>query len=164
MRINKSHATAPAFTLIELILVMALLGILMAIAVPNLARSLRDRKLDDEAKRFLAATEYCRSEAVSQGIPMVLWIEPSTGHFGVRTKDGYIPVHDRSKEFSLNEDVHFEVPDSNSSSFIAAEMAPDGTIDSTSVDSVQLIDRFHTSATVNKTDDDLGYELAKPSQ
>ena len=65
-----------AFTLIELVLVMVLLATLLAISAPTLSRSFKGRALEQEAVRLLAATVYAREEAVSQSLPMTLWIDP----------------------------------------------------------------------------------------
>ena len=74
---NDRGAARPsnAFTLIELILVMAMLLIVLGIAFPSLKRFFRGRNLDSEARRFLSLTQYGQSRAVSEGFPMVLWID-----------------------------------------------------------------------------------------
>ena len=86
MQRNNPSPIAPGFTLIELIFVMALLTVVVGFAAPSLARSMRQRNLDGEATRLLAATEYARDEAVSQGVPMTVWINPDTQRFGVEPK------------------------------------------------------------------------------
>ncbi len=57
---------ARAFTLIELILVMALLLIVIGVALPSLKRFFHGRNLDSEARRFLSLTRYGQSRAVSE--------------------------------------------------------------------------------------------------
>src|SRR4051812_32393951 len=84
---NPTHSSG--FTLVELILVMVLLTVIVGFAAPSLARSMRQRNLAGEAARFLAATEYAREEAVSQGVPMTVWINAETQRFGVEPKSGY---------------------------------------------------------------------------
>src|SRR5437667_3469223 len=66
------HYQRRAFTLIELILVMALLVIVMAVSAPALSNFFRGRTLDSEARCFMSLTRYGQSRAVSEGIPMVL--------------------------------------------------------------------------------------------
>ena len=61
-----------AFTLVELLLIMALLVVVLAVAAPMLSSSMRGHGLNGEAVRFVALTEFARSEAISQGVPMVL--------------------------------------------------------------------------------------------
>src|SRR5437773_775638 len=45
-----------AFTLVELILVMALLGIVLAVSAPSLSNFFHGRTLDSEARRLMALT------------------------------------------------------------------------------------------------------------
>ncbi|MCX6930914.1 MAG: prepilin-type N-terminal cleavage/methylation domain-containing protein, partial [Verrucomicrobia bacterium] len=67
------HAPS-AFTLIELILVMALLTIVISLTAPSLSKFFRGRTLDSEARRLLALTRSGQSRAVSEGMPMDLWV------------------------------------------------------------------------------------------
>ena len=71
------------FTLIELILILALLVVITSIAVPAMARFIRGRALDTEARRLVALMHLAQSRAVSEGAPMVLWINVPTGGYGV---------------------------------------------------------------------------------
>src|SRR5688572_7854706 len=47
-----------AFTLVELILVMAMLVIIIAVSAPSLSKFFRGRVLDSEARRLLSLTRY----------------------------------------------------------------------------------------------------------
>ncbi|NJM55576.1 MAG: prepilin-type N-terminal cleavage/methylation domain-containing protein, partial [Verrucomicrobiae bacterium] len=58
-----------AFTLIELMLVMALLIVTTTFLAPQLSEFFRGRSLDSEAKRFLALTRLAQSRAVAEGVP-----------------------------------------------------------------------------------------------
>ena len=78
-----------AFTLIELILVMAILTMSASITVPTLTRFFRARTLDSEARRFLALTRNGQSRAVSEGLPMNLWVDPDLGRFGLEAEPSY---------------------------------------------------------------------------
>ena len=78
-----------AFTLIELILVMAILTISVAMTAPTLARFFRGRALDSEARRLLALTRYGQSRAASEGIPMDLWINAQLSSFGLEAEPSY---------------------------------------------------------------------------
>src|SRR6516162_6663029 len=69
----------PAFTLIELILVLALLVIITSIAAPTMSRFIRGRALDSEAQRMMALMHAAQSRAVSEGAPMMLWLDEKTG-------------------------------------------------------------------------------------
>src|SRR5215208_5956593 len=134
--------TVTAFSLVELIIVMGLLAVVAALAVPLLSGSVRQRTLNDEAMRFLSLVEYCRDEAVSQGVQMTVWIDPNGHNLGVEPKTGYDGVDGRSREYTTHPDVTFE-PDKIKKSgrtLIAVECAPDGSLSSSSVQTIRLVD------------------------
>ena len=81
-----------AITLIELTLVMALLLIVFGVALPSLKGFFRGRSLDSEARRFLSLTRYGQSRAVSEGVPMILWMRPRQGTYGLEQEPGYSEV------------------------------------------------------------------------
>ena len=74
------------FTLIELILVMAVLTIVVSIGAPALSRFFRGRDLDSEARRFLALTRYGQSRAISEGVPMILWFDKNERTYGLKAE------------------------------------------------------------------------------
>ncbi len=160
---QKSDQTSPGFTLVELILVMALLAVVAAFSAPSLARSLRQRNLDGEAARLLAVAEYGRDEAVSQGVPMTVWIDPKAQRFGVEPKTGYDGDASRARTFDLNADIHFEIDRTATQNGVVEimEFAPDGAPSSTSIDAVRLVDRFQALVTVARTSDGWAYEIVK---
>jgi len=166
MRVNDPTQTKTAFTLVELIIVMALLTVVMAIAVPSLSRSMKQRNLDGEATRLLAATEYARDEAISQGIPMTVWIDTEGRRYGIEPKEGFTGDETRVREFSVDPDIGFEIANAVVKSGIveAIEFEPDGTPALTNVQSVVLKDRFNSVLTVAQTTDGLGYEIVKEAK
>ena len=78
-----------ALTLIELIVVMALLAIVIAIGAPRLARFFHGQTVAEEGQRLLALTRYGQSRAASEGLPMILWMNPANGTYGLRVQDGF---------------------------------------------------------------------------
>lgn len=159
----QKNSRSPGFTLVELIIVMALLALVTAFAVPSLSRSMRQRNINDEAARLLALTEYARSEAVSQGVPMSVWLDPKGQRFGVEPKTGFEGDVARDKEFSLNPDIHFEVELAATRDGVAdaVEFSPDGAPASSSIGTIKLVDRFDATVTLSRTADKWGYEIAK---
>ena len=163
------HILHPAFTLIELVLVMALLVTLLALAVPSLSRSLRQRNLEQEASRLLAITEYGRDEAASHGVPVMVWLDPENGHFGVEVKKGFDADAVHAKEYVLNgSDLKFDPPEGGVASpvqghgFNVAEFAPDGTLDTASVQALHITDApRHSSISLTQTTDGYGYQINK---
>jgi len=161
---NDSARASQAFTLVELILVMALLATLLAVSAPLLSRSFKQRALDQEATQLLAATEYARDEAVSQGVPMSVWIDVPNGACGVQAQIGYEGDASREKTWFLPPDVRFdsiEAATDQNGHVIAAQFDPDGTLALESLDSIRLIARTNESITLTQTEDGWGYEIVK---
>jgi type II secretion system protein H len=98
-----------AFTLIELILVLALLAMAVAVAAPALSRFFSGRTLDNEARRLLALTRYAQSRAVSEGMPMLLWLRPETRTYGLRAETAFTEEDARAVEYELDGSLRFEV-------------------------------------------------------
>src|SRR3954462_714543 len=94
-RSNKQHA----FTLIELILVMALLMIVLAVSAPSLQGFFKGRNLDAEARRLYSLTSYAQSRAVSEGIPMLVWFDTRQRMYGLRAASSYLPIDPKAVEF-----------------------------------------------------------------
>ena len=155
---------AGAFTLVELILVMALLCVILGIAVPSLSRSMRQRNLIQEGTRLLGMTEYARDEAVSRGVPMAFWIDAGAGRFGVRAMPGYEDAGARSKEFALIDGVHFDAektPLAAAGEADAAEFLPDGTLDPSSQTALRIEDQSKSGVEIEQMKDGSGYEIVK---
>jgi len=113
---NKKHAkawtTSNAFTLVELILVMALLIMAAALVTPQLSKFFGARDLDSEVRRFVALTRYGQNRAVSEGVPMLLWIDTKAGKYGLQQETGYTDGDTKSEEFSLADGLHIGVENS----------------------------------------------------
>ena len=106
---NHESCRVPGFTLIELILVMALLLIVVGVALPSLKGFFRGRNLDSEARRFLSLTRYGQTRAVSEGVPMVLWMDPRRGAYGLQQQAGYTDGDSNAVRFGLSEELRMEV-------------------------------------------------------
>src|SRR5690242_18091711 len=91
-----------AFTLIELILVMAILTMAVSVTAPVLSNFFRGRSLDSEARRLLALTHAGQSRAVSEGLPMDLWIDATQGTFGLEAEPSYENSDPHAVQFTLD--------------------------------------------------------------
>lgn len=142
---------------------MTLLAVVAAIAVPSLSRSMRQRNLDEEATRLLALTEYARNEAVSQGVPMIVWIDATGQRYGLEPKSGFDSDETRARDYDMNPDVQVEVDKIAASGGVveAIEIEADGAISSSSVESIRLVDRFNEAISISRTTDRWSYELVK---
>lgn len=163
-----------AFTLIELILVMALLVIVIAVASPSLSRFMRGRTLDSEARRFVSLTRYGQSRAVSEGVPVVLWINTRQGSYGLRQEAGYTEQDAKAVDFLLGKDLRVEVAGLPAQLGPLAQaratrqtdpntpmlrFPPDGFIDETSPQSVVLRDQSGESIWITQSRNRLNYEI-----
>jgi prepilin-type N-terminal cleavage/methylation domain-containing protein len=156
----------PAFTLIELVVVMALLVILLGVSEPSLARSFHGRDLTQEALRLLAVTEYARDEATSTGAPMVVWVDADSGEYGTKAKTGYEDSGARSKEYTLHDGLKFQGTTTSTKTSgqekDAVEFEADGTLDPSSVMSLEIVNRTNETVQIAQTKDAWGYEIVKP--
>ena len=97
------------FTLIELILVMALLTVVISLTAPRLSRFFHGRTLDSEARRLLALTRSGQSRAVSEGVPMDLWVDTEQGVFGLEAEPSYETSDPKAVDFELDSGLQLEV-------------------------------------------------------
>ena len=178
---NAKDRRPRGFTLIELILVMALLTSVIALAAPSLSRFFRGRALDTEVGRFLALARYGQSRAVSSGLPMVLWIDRTEGEYGLREADGFgmeagqvrigtgrdtNEQEDRKPmEYRLAKDLSFDIDNDEriTNGVAAIRFSPDGSIDETSLLLVYIRDRDDAVVPIAQSRNRLHYEIADPS-
>lgn len=62
------------FTLIELMLGVALLGVLLAIGIPSFGDMMRTNRLASQVNEFTATLNFARSEAYKRGLPVVVCV------------------------------------------------------------------------------------------
>jgi len=106
---SRALARPGGFTLVELMLVMALLVIVVGVAFPSLQNFFRGRTLGSEARRFLSLTRYGQSRAVSEGIPMVLWIDARERTYGLQAEAGYLDTDGKAVQFELDDGLDVAV-------------------------------------------------------
>lgn len=58
---------ARGFTLIELVVVLAIVAILLRVATPGMSRSVAARAMNAQSSEFMAALRFARSEALTRG-------------------------------------------------------------------------------------------------
>ncbi len=151
---RSTELLSAGFTLIELILVMAMLLIVLSLTAPSLAVFFRGRALDSEARRFMTLTHYGQSRAVSEGVPMLLWVNSQQGRYGLEAEFTAAGFDGKSVEYPLAEDLSIEVELSPVRSLVTSpfeqtsamatrnraqiRFSPDGFISETSPRSVRL--------------------------
>jgi type IV fimbrial biogenesis protein FimT len=152
-----------AFTLVELILVMAILAVVMALSAPSLSRSLRERALEQEAARFQALTLFARNEAVSEGVAMAIWIDPGAKRYGLEPKSDY-GGNSLRRDYGMDPDVEVEVVSANrvgTNPKHAIGFTPSGVPDTQSAEAIRLTDRFGSTRLIQRREDLAGYQIVK---
>ena len=141
-----------AFTLIELIHILALLVIITSLAAPAMSRFIRGRALDSESRRLFALMHAAQSRAVSEGMPMMLWVDQKNGAYGVQEeatgKNGKNAKAGDPKAEDLTVDSTLQIAVLNVgmgapttfNNLPAIRFLPDGTVDENSPQTVQLGD------------------------
>jgi type II secretion system protein H len=158
------------FTLIELILILALLVIITSLAAPATANFIRGRALDSEARRLFALTHIAQSRAVSEGVPMMLWVDQKNGAYGISAemagKPGSKKSDPQAEDLKLDSTLQIAALNVGSgapttfNNLPAMKFLPDGTVDENSPQTVQLGDSagFMRWLLLNKTR--TGYEVS----
>lgn len=104
---GRKHAAVPlperGFTLIEVIVVVALIAILMSMAVPSLATFQRNSELRATASGFLAAVQSARAEAMKRGVDtyMVPVTNKNDDNNGNNWANGWLIYADNDRSQSL---------------------------------------------------------------
>ena len=70
-----------AFTLLELMLVLAIIAIIVGMAVPSMHAFGEGRRTNQCADQILALTHYARTQAITNGVPYRLNLNPYDGTY-----------------------------------------------------------------------------------
>lgn len=134
-----------AFTLVELILVMAILSVVVTVAAPSLGNFFQGRKQESEARRILSLIRYGQSRAASEGIPTILWFDVKKGTYGLELMPGYSAFEDTKYiELEMDSDLQMNVRYSvmrsinRTRSLPAIVIEPDGSFDQTSPEYIAI--------------------------
>jgi general secretion pathway protein H len=80
------------FSLFELVLVLLLLGVSLAVVLPNLNRGLQDREVRSSALGLAAAARELRSRALTDGVPQRLVLNlPENSYLMARAAEVRLP-------------------------------------------------------------------------
>lgn len=88
---------------------MAVIVIVASIVAPKMSRFFQGRTLDNEARRFITLTRYAQNRAVSEGIPMLVWMDEKNRRYGAEAQPGYLEKDDKAVEYDLATDLEIEV-------------------------------------------------------
>jgi prepilin-type N-terminal cleavage/methylation domain-containing protein len=165
------------FTLVELIVVMAMLAAIMSVAAPRLSRFFAGRGLDLEAGRLLALTRYSQNHAVSSGYPMVLWIDVNQGAYGMREQSTFRPGDqtlqsrmtfldeysaERPLQYFLAKDLelYLDNQERHTNGVATIIFYPDGSIDENSLKLFFIRDKDQKAVPLVQTRNRMHYEIS----
>jgi type IV fimbrial biogenesis protein FimT len=160
------HAARSGFTLIELILVLALLVIITSIAAPAISHFVRGRALDSEARRLAALMHAGQSRAVSEGAPMMVWIDEKGGAYGLSAETSGQDGDPKAEVLNVDSTLQMTVQTATGADvtvkfkdFPAIKFMADGTVDENSAATLKLTDTagFSRWLVLNKLR--TGYEI-----
>jgi len=154
------------FTLIELILVLALLVIITSMAAPAMSNFIRGQALDSEARRLMALIHAGQSRAVSEGLPMVLWVDDKHGAYGLQAETTGRNGDPKAENLALDASLQIAVVNTGSAGTTkfgglpAIRFLPDGTVDENSPQTLRLMDAKGHALWLIESRDRNGYEIS----
>ena len=154
-----------AFTLIELILVLALLVIITSLAAPAMSRFVRGRALDSEARRLAALMHAGQSRAVSEGAPMMLWVDEKAGSYGLEAETSGANGDAKAENLAVDSTLILAVAGAVAATPVTFKDLPaikflaDGTVDENSPQTLKLTDSAGFSRWLMEATNHNGYEI-----
>jgi type II secretion system protein H len=126
MRRRRTHR--PAFTLLELVLVLMVIATVLAMAAPSMRGWHKGSKLKDAAAEFITLTELARTRAVSSTRVHRLTIAAGSGRcfLVVQNGQGFDEIRDELSGFSLPEGYQISMSDSTGARRDSVDFFPTG--------------------------------------
>jgi Tfp pilus assembly protein FimT len=163
---------------------MTLLVVVVGLAAPTLGNFFRGRTLDSEARRLLSLTRHAQSRAVSEGVPMVLWVDATRRSYGLEADSSYTERDTKAEEYSVDQTLQIEAiivsvantaamrptisgtttTSSQHRNLPGIRFQPDGSVEANSPQLVQLTDRNGASLWLAQSTNRLSYEIRNNSK
>ena len=153
------------FTLIELLLILSMLVIITSLAAPAVANFVRGRALDSEGRRLFALIHAGQSRAVSEGLPMILWVNPKQNAYGLQAETTGKDGDPNAEVLPLDSTLTISVQNGSVmtpttfNDLPAIRFQPDGTVDINSPQILQLTDIVGVSRWLVESVGRTGYEV-----
>ncbi|HEX3890042.1 MAG TPA: GspH/FimT family pseudopilin [Verrucomicrobiae bacterium] len=154
-----------AFTLVEMILVMVLLVVAVSLVAPKLSGFMRERALDSEARRMFAIMHAGQARAVSEGMPVMLWIDEKKNGYGIEEETPAKKTDPQAESYTADENVQVSVMNLSGSAITfnnlpAIRFLADGTVDENSPQAVKLTGSTGNELWLLESADRRGYEIS----
>jgi Tfp pilus assembly protein FimT len=155
-----------AFTLVELIFVMVLLVVAVSLVAPRMAGFVRGRALDSESRRLIALMHAGQARAVSEGMPMVLWLDEKQNGYGLEEETPGKNGDVNAEDFSVADNVQLSVLNVGGNATTTVHNLPvirflaDGSVDENSPQTLRLMDSGGAALWLIESRDRRGYEIS----
>jgi type II secretion system protein H len=171
MKGRKSRHPSPvtrhtsAFTLVELLLVLSLLVIITTMVAPAMSNFIRAKAVDAEARRLFALMHAAQSRAVSEGMPMMLWVDEKSGAYGLIAETPPKGGDPKAENLTVDQNVQIAVLTSGKTAVTTFQNLPairflaDGSIDENSPQTLRLMDAKGNALWLVEASNRMGYEI-----
>lgn len=106
-----NHSISSAFTLIEVLLVIVVMGIVAAIAMPSFVHSIQGQRLSTAARTLTTVARYARSMAVLKQTDLALTFNLANGQVDLVSSNTSLPSFSREVNGVRLQDVTIEGAD-----------------------------------------------------
>jgi len=151
-------------------LILALLVIITSLAAPAMANFIRGRALDSESRRLFSLVHAGQSRAVSEGMPMVLWVDQKQGAYGLEAETTGKTGDPKAEKLMVDSTLQIAVLNLGLSApttfnnLPAIRFLADGTVDENSPQTLQLTDSAGFSRWLIESRNRMGYEISNTKQ
>ena len=127
-------------------LVLVLIAVGVAIVAPRMQGFVRGRALSLEAQRLMALLHAGQARAVSEGMPMELWLDEKSGTCGLELETTPKGGDAKAEQVTISDGVQVSMVYKGSGALTkfnnlpAIRFLPDGTIDENSPQTVELME------------------------
>jgi hypothetical protein len=140
----------------------------------------RGRVLNFEARRMLSLTHYAQSRAVSEGVPIILWIRPADSSYGLTVQSSFSDTEGdaHAVTYTVESSLTLETPTGvvapvseqdderlgiNEEGLAFIRFTPDGFFDDSSVSKIIIRQGTEAGLELVPTANRLGYEIRPAS-
>lgn len=154
------------FTLVELILVMALLVVAVSLIAPRMSGFVRGRALDSEARRMIALMHAAQSRAVSEGTTVMFWVDEKQGEYGMEQETPPAGGDPLAEHLDAADSLSLAVLNAGGTAMTTFHHLPairflaDGTVDEDSPHTVRIDSGDGGSLWLVESRNRMGYEIS----
>ncbi len=147
------------------VFVLALLVIITSLVAPAMSNFIRGRALDSEARRLFALMHAGQSRAVSEGLPVMLWVDEKQNAYGLEEETPPKGGDPKAENLTVDENVQIAVLNVGAAALTTIRNLPairflaDGTIDESSPQTLRLTDAKGHALWLIEARNRMGYEI-----